>query len=139
MSGAGPPPPRTLVIDSSLNRRLAAELKGRGRRALTVSELGLGRATDPELLRGLARRLAGEEWVLVTGDDWLPAEQAGLLSSLALTVATVEWKPTPAAPAREQLARETCHRWAHVMARQAGGTIRRYSPQSHRAWASPLA
>lgn len=125
---------RTLVIDSSLSRRIAAELKGRGRRAVAVAELGLGRASDPELLKSLARRLGGQDWLLVTADDWLPAEQADLVASLDLTLATVVWAGGGPAARREQEARETCHRWAHAMAAQAAGSARRYRPDGHRPW-----
>jgi hypothetical protein len=127
---------RTLVIDASLNRRLVGELKGRGRPAVSVADLGLGRATDGELLRGLARRLAGEEWVLVTADDSLPEEQADLLDRLGLTVATVEWRSRAPRAGREQAARDTCHRWAHAMAAQPARSRRRYSPERNRRWAS---
>lgn len=129
---------RLLILDASLNRRLAGELKGRGRRALAVGEIGLGRAADAELLRGLARRYAEEEWVLVTADDHLPAEQAELLDRLGITVATVEWRIDPPAAGREQAARDTCHRWAHAMAAQAAGSVRRYSPERNRAWTARL-
>ncbi|HUZ42782.1 MAG TPA: hypothetical protein VMU63_00125 [Acidimicrobiales bacterium] len=129
---------RLLVLDASLNRRLANELKGRGRRAVAGGEIGLGRAGDAELIRGLARRYADEEWVLVTGDDHLPAEQAGLLEALGITVATIEWRLNPAPDGREQAARDTCHRWAHAMAAQGAGTIRRYSPERNRAWTPRL-
>ena len=127
---------RTLVIDASLNRRLAAELKGRGRAALSVADLGLGRASDAELLRGLARRLEGEDWVLVTGDDSLPDEQTDLIDGLGLTIATVEWRSRVPSAGREQAARDTCHRWAHAMAAQPAGTRRRYSPERSRRWTS---
>ena len=129
---------RLLILDASLNRRLANELKGRGRRALAAGEIGLGRATDAELLRGLARRYPDEEWVLVTADDYLPAEQADLLGQLDITVATIEWRMAPPASGREQAARDACHRWAHAMAVQAPGSIRRYSAERNRAWSPRL-
>jgi len=128
------PAGRILVIDASLNRRLVGELKGRGRAAVSVADLGLGRSTDAELLRGLARRLAEDEWVLVTADDALPEEQADLLESLEVTVATVEWRSRAPRGGREQAARDTCHRWAHAMATQPAGSCRRYSPERNRRW-----
>lgn len=135
-----PEPPgageRTLVIDASLNRRLVGELKGRGRAAVSVADLGLGRSTDAELLRGLARRLADIEWVLVTADDTLPEEQAELIETLSVTVATVEWRSRAPRAGREQAARDTCHRWAHAMATQSPGSRRRYSPERNRRWTS---
>lgn len=127
---------RTLVIDASLNRRLVGELKGRGRAAVSVADLGLGRAGDAELLRGLARRLAGEQWVLVTADDSLPEEQDDLLESLGVTVATVEWRSRAPRAGRDQAARDTCHRWAHAMSAQPAGSRRRYSSERNRRWTS---
>lgn len=134
--GVGAPGGRTLVIDASLNRRLVGELKGRGRPVVSVADLGLGRATDAELLRGLARRLAAEDWVLVTADDSLPDEQAHLLDQLSVTVATLEWRSRAPRTGREQSARDTLHRWAHAMAAQPAGSRRRYSPERNRRWTS---
>jgi hypothetical protein len=125
-----------LVIDASLNRRLAGELKGRGRPAVAVADLGLGRADDAELLRGLARRLGDEAWVLVTGDDSLPEEQAELIDRLGVTVATVEWRSGSPRAGRDQAARDACHRWAHAMATQPGASRRRYSPDRSGTWTS---
>jgi hypothetical protein len=130
----GTGPGRLLVLDASLNRRIASELKGRGRPAATAAELGLARVTDPELLRGLSRRMAREEWVLVTADDFLPAEQDRLVDELGLAVATVQGQGRARGVDEERFARETCHRWAHAMASQPPGSRRRYSPSSNRAW-----
>jgi len=123
-----------LVIDSSLNRRIAGELKGRGRQAVSAAELGSARMTDAELIRGLSRRLADQPWVLVTADDFLPAEQAGLLGRHHVTVATVAPRRGGAGMDEERHGRETCHRWAHAMATQDPGSARRYSPTANRQW-----
>ena len=130
---------RVLVLDASLNRRLAAELKGRGRAAASAAELGMARMSDPELLRGLTRRMGTQDWVLVTADDFLPAEQAGLVAELGMTVATVatgQGQGRARGVDEERHARETCHRWAHAMAGQRAGAVRRYSPSSNRAWSA---
>lgn len=126
---------RTLVVDSSLNRRIATELKGRGRDAVGLAELGLARAPDVDLLRGLGRRFPPGMWVFLTADDVLPAEHVELVAELGMALATIEWRSPAPAAGREQTARETCHRWAHVMVAQPAGTIHRYSPQRHRPWA----
>lgn len=131
-------PERTLVLDASLNRRIATELKGRGRQATSAAELGLARAGDPELLRGLARRMGDEPWVLVTADDFLPAEQAGLVADLGVTIATVQAQGRGRGVDEERFARETCHRWAHSMAGQSEGAVRRYSPEANHAWTARL-
>ena len=131
-------PERLLVLDASLSRRIATELKGRGRSAASAAELGLARATDPELLRGLGRRLGGQPWVLVTADDFLPAEQADLVAALGVTVATVQGQGRARGVDEERFARETCHRWAHAMAAQRAGSARRYSPAANRPWTARL-
>ena len=131
-------PERTLVLDASLNRRIATELKGRGRQATSAAELGMARASDPELLRGVARRMGDQPWVLVTADDFLPAEHAGLVGELGLTVATVQAQGRGRGVDEERSARETCHRWAHSMAAQAAGALRRYSPEANRPWTARL-
>jgi Domain of unknown function (DUF5615) len=41
---------RRLILDDMLPRELAAELRSRGRDAVTAAELGLAGATDAELL-----------------------------------------------------------------------------------------
>jgi hypothetical protein len=61
--------PATLVIDASLNKRIATELKRRGRDAIALSELQLRHAKDPELLRALADHYDERQWVLVTADE----------------------------------------------------------------------
>lgn len=64
--------PRIIVVDENLNKRLATELAYRGRDATSVSALGLGGSTDPQLLVKLDAQL--DDWVLVTADDALPAD-----------------------------------------------------------------
>lgn len=63
-----------LVIDASLNKRIATELKRRGRDAIALSELKLRHEKDPDLLRALALHYGEQSWVLVTADDNMPAE-----------------------------------------------------------------
>lgn len=127
-------PGRLLVIDASLNRRIAGELKGRGRAAASAAELGVARLTDAELIRTLSRRLTDEQWVLVTADDYLPAEQPELLQRHRVTVATIAPAAEGAGLGEERHGRETCHRWAHAMAAQPPGSLRRYGPRTNRAW-----
>jgi hypothetical protein len=131
-------PERLLVLDASLNRRIVSELKGRGRAATAAAELGMARASDPELLRGVTRRMGGQPWVLVTADDFLPAEHAGLVAELQVTIATVQAQGRGRGVDEERFSRETCHRWAHSMARQVAGAVRRYSPEANRPWTARL-
>lgn len=124
-------PGRLLVIDESLDKRLAHQLEQRGRRAQSVEWLGLLANLDAALLRALHER--EDDWMLVTGDDDMPREHGPLITSLGTTVATVdgrrslEW-------GREEWKKEIVHRWAHVMQKQQPGTIRRYGINRHAVW-----
>ncbi len=80
----------TLVIDADLNRRIATELKRRGRRAVALSELQLRHAKDPELLMSLAEYFGDEPWVLVTGDDNMPAVHPDVIQEVGATLGTVD-------------------------------------------------
>ncbi len=93
---------RVLILDDMLPRGLAAELRARGRAATTLAELGLESATDAEV--------SALDGVLVTTVR-VHAEGA--------TIARVAGQ---GAAAR----RDAVHRWAHVMARQRTGSVRRY-------------
>ncbi len=79
--------PRPLVIDESLDKRISAELKRRGRNAKTVAEIGLKGLTDPTLLDRLARE--APDCVLITGDDAMPATHGNELAQHKTTVAVV--------------------------------------------------
>jgi hypothetical protein len=97
---------RTLRLDEGLPRRLAGELTARGRRATPVRGPVLG----DDLLRTLT-----DGDVLVTTDTTLPR---GGRHAIAIVVAR-----------GETAKRETVHRWAHVMATQPPGSMRRYPPR----------
>jgi hypothetical protein len=127
--------PQHLVIDASLANRLAVELRRRGRPASALSQLHLHKLEDPPMLEALAQQFAGVPFVLVTGDDNMPAEHSELIANLGLTIATVDprW-PSDPSEAQENWKRETVHRWAHAMAQQSVGSIERYSPSAHRLW-----
>lgn len=122
-----------LVIDASLDKRIATELNAREREAIALSEMGLHDAKDPELLPDLASQFAERRWVLVTADDAMPVDHADLIAEIGATIATID----PSRPAEFGVAawgRDVVHRWAHVMQAQATGTTRRYAENSHRAW-----
>lgn len=122
-----------LVIDASLDNRISAELRARGRAAVALSQLDLHRSLDDSLLPALVARYVDETFVLVTADDAMPADHASLIEELAVTVATIE-------PERDEgydpgsWARDVAHRWAHAMAVQTPGTVERYSVTGHRKW-----
>ena len=73
---------RLLVIDADVSKRLALWLTERGRAAIAASALDLAsNVKDPEVLRALAATYNEErEWVLVTGDDAMPAEHGPVSS-----------------------------------------------------------
>lgn len=125
----------TLVIDADLNKRIATELKRRGRKAVALSELHLRHAKDPEVLRSLAAHFGDEPWVLVTGDDNMPAVHAGVILKVGATLATVDRRRPPGYGRDEDAwGREVVHRWAHLIERQPSGSIRRYSAGGGRRW-----
>jgi len=124
----------TLVIDASLNKRIATELKARGRMVVAASELKLHRVKDPPLLRALSEHFGDDLWVLVTADDAMPAEHGELIVAVGATLATID----PRRPAHfsddDAWGREVAHRWAHTMAMQPAGSIRRYGESGGRTW-----
>jgi hypothetical protein len=128
------------VIDASMDKRIATNLKKRGRRAVSAAEQGWGKLKDPPLLRALAQ--LNDPWVLVTADDRLPFEHAGVVAEVGATIATLdsEWGRICARVGRSiwrvEYDHDTVHRWAHVMESQAERSIRRYSITSHALWRS---
>ncbi len=102
-----------------------------------MSALGLAELKDPPLLAALREKLIEVDWVLLTGDDNMPAEHPTHLTGL--TVATVDGRWEGKGLEQEDWKWETCQRWAHYMAdRQAPATIRRYSPKATRLWTPRL-
>lgn len=97
--GRGP-----LVLDGGLPPALAGELRARGREAVSVAELGLGDASDAEVLAAVAERGG----VLVTTHD---------LGAPPVAIVTVT------GPA---LRRDAVHRHAAAVAAQRAG-VRRYA------------
>jgi hypothetical protein len=123
-----------LIIDESLAKRLATELTNRNREAVSVAKLGFRGTKDPELLAKIALRFRDQPWILVTGDDHLPADHAEAVLETAATIATVDPRRNPAYSTQESRKREVVHRWAHVMQLQTAATVRRYSVHGHRVW-----
>lgn len=114
---------RLLIVDASLDKRLASELRKRGRNARGGAELNLP-ILDDDLLDAIAA--LDPEAVLVTEDDDMPAEHLVALERTGLTVAIVD--PIPAAGfSQAAWPHEVVHRWAHRMEEQAPRTIRRYN------------
>lgn len=129
---------RLLFIDASLNKRLAGELRHRGRAARSASQEHLHRrVADDALLRAVRERF--EDAVLVTGDDQMPEEWAAVIAELGSTIATIvpfDTRLPAAAPYLDEDAweRDSVHRWAHRMQQQPAGSAWRYSPGAARLW-----
>jgi hypothetical protein len=126
---------RLLVIDADLGKRLAARLRDRGRRAVWTGQIGLADGVkDPEVLRGLVARYgADESWVLVTGDDKMPAEHGPVLTETRATVATIDGI-YPAELTEYEWRTDVVQRWAHSMQLQPPNTVRRYSDTGSKVW-----
>lgn len=127
-----------LVVDADLPKRLATELALRGRAARSAADLGLaGGVTDPEVLRGIAveveREVPGRRWVLVTGDDAMPAEHGDVIRETAATIATVH-PDVPEGVLEDEWRRDVVHRWAHAMQEQQPGSVRRWSLGRSEVW-----
>jgi hypothetical protein len=129
---------RVLLIDESLSKHLATELTARGLPAKDAGALNIKGQNDQVVLGRLAALTYS--WVLVTGDDEMPHEHETLIRQIQATIATVDgqWEriclEKGLARTQEEFKRDTVHRWAHAMAEQETGSIRRYSPVSHREW-----
>jgi hypothetical protein len=125
---------RILIIDASADKRIATELRERGRPAQSLSALSLQHSLDEDLLPALAERFADKPWVLVTADDSMPAEHPDVITRLGATVATID----PAMPLSYETQahwnRDVVHRWAHAMSEQRQGSIRRYSVRRSTVW-----
>ena len=107
---------RLLVVDADLPRSLAGSLKRRARNAVSAAELGLAdNVKDPELLRGLAALYNGRhEWVLVTGDDIMPAEHGPVIIETRATIATI-FAEYPRDVTEHAWRVDVVQRWAHAM------------------------
>ena len=122
---------RVLIIDENLTRRIASELRKRGKNSIAIVSTPLRGAKDPDLLKAIAAQYPGS--VLITGDDNMPATHAEVLRETRVTLAIVS-------PEREsdlstdEWEREIVHRWAHKMEAQAEGSIRRYYLTGGREW-----
>lgn len=127
---------RLLIIDASLNRRIAPMLRNqRLRMALSCADLGVARFNDRALLRFLHSYWPGT--VLVTADDQMPREHGDLIARWMYTLAVID----PLMPAMYRGSDawhwEIVHRWAHNMQAQTIGTIYRYSDRGRREWRKP--
>jgi hypothetical protein len=124
-----------LVVDANLPKPLVGSLKKRARNAISAAELGLSEnVKDPELLRGLAERYNdSQEWVLVTGDDAMPAEHRQVIIDTQATIATI-FPEYPEGVTEHAWNVDVVQRWAHAMQDQKRCTIRRYGLANSTPW-----
>jgi hypothetical protein len=122
-----------LVIDASLDKRIATELGYRQRNAVSVSALQMSHFEDPDLLPELFVRIPERDWVLVTADDSMPDDWADEIARLRPTIATIRPRRTDDYN-DDQWGRDVVHPWAHTMQVQQLHTVRRYWLTSHDPW-----
>jgi len=122
---------RLLYLDEDVPKRLAKELKDRGRNARSIYSDGLKGTLDPDLVSLLMARYKGGI-VLVTANESMPLEHAAVLKKVGITVAVIDG--AHANVHQDAWKRETVHRWAHAIEDQEPGTIRRYAPKRQGVW-----
>lgn len=124
-----------LVIDASLDNRIASELRARGREAVALSQLGFHNLEDPPMLLAVSRRFSAvdDPFVLVTSDDAMPGDHGAELNKFDITLATVDPR-VPEGYTQNSWGRDVIHRWAHAMQMQTPATWRRYSLTRHSVW-----
>jgi hypothetical protein len=124
---------RLLVIDEDLPTRLAKYVRERGREARSVADLSLRGSLDPALLKELDIRSELGDWVLVTGNDGMPAEHREAFERYRPTVATID--PNRPEGVKELHWRvDVVLRWTHAMQKQEPATVRRYSLGRSSPW-----
>ena len=101
--------PRTLLVDENLTRRIASELRKRGKNAVAIVSTELKGAKDPDLLRAIARDYP--DAVLITSDDNLPATHPDVLKETGVALAIVSPEREPGY-STEEWEREIVHKWA---------------------------
>lgn len=122
------------MIDASLPKRLANHLTARKREAVSAAALGIADLKDPPLLRELASWYNGKRpWVLVTGDDVMPAEHGPVIIAAEATIATIH-PEYPSDMTEHHWEYDVVQRWAHAMQEQKPETVRRYDLRGSRPW-----
>jgi hypothetical protein len=123
---------RLLFLDEDLDKRLARELRLRGRHAETIYKTDLCGTDDTPLVAKLDE-LYGADVVLVTGNDGMPTENGDGFRVERVALATIDTEH-PDGYHLNEWRRENVHRWAHAMQTQAPGTMVRYGGARPRPW-----
>ena len=125
---------RLIVVDACLPKRLASRLKERKREAVSAASLNLDRHLDPDLLRELAQRYNDKQaWVLVTGDDSMPAEHGAVIIETRATIATIH-PEYPAEMTEHHWRIDVVQRFAHAIQSQEPEAVRRYALNGSVPW-----
>lgn len=101
--------------------------------AHSSAELGLDEMEDPPLLRALAEKFGSTPWVLVTGDDAMPAEHGDVIREIGATIATIH-PERPDDIGEDSWRRDIVHRWAHAFQTQTEANVRRYAAGGSKLW-----
>ncbi len=88
---------------------------------------------DPDLLNKLAELNGTEDWMLISGDDRMPAEHGDKILNAKATVATI-LNNYPEGMTEHFWRTDVVHRWAHTMQNQSPQTVRRYSFSGSTVW-----
>jgi len=120
------PDRRRIVLDEDINRRLAREIRRRGRPdATAVYDEDLAALKDAQLFKAL--HTLGE-CVLVTWDNKMPLVHAAELEHHRITLAVVDRGPFHRrwAQSEDAYVRDVVHRCLHRIETQAARTVKLY-------------
>jgi hypothetical protein len=123
------PPDRPLlrlVIDEQMPWSLALELRKRGfRDATSAKEMGMEGRKDPVWLKFLSEQ--SDACVLVTFDNKMVQVHTAELRRYRNALAIVDSKGDRGGLYEHEYYRDVIHRWAHRMAAQREGMLRKYT------------
>jgi hypothetical protein len=120
------PDRRRVLLDEDISRKLAHELRKRGRAdATAVFDQGLGASKDGQLFKAL--RSLGD-CVLVTWDNKMPVVHAAELEHHAVTLAVVDRRPYHRrwSGSEDAYVRDVVHRCLHRIETQPVRTVKVY-------------
>lgn len=114
-----------LVLDEQLTaKNLVDGLRSRGLEVKTVKDFGVAQRPDPDVVRTVDERHAGE-WVLVTMDLTIVEEHRGFdWERYAITWIVVNESLTGVAVEHAKI--DIVHRWAHEISRLGRGDHHTY-------------
>ena len=123
---------KLIYFDENLSWKISVEVGARGYQTSSASKVGFEGKLDQALLAQLPGVF--DEFVLLTGDEAMPLVHASHVKRHGTTIAVVSGSAKRSGVPPNQWNRDTIHRWAHRIATQEDGTIRRYSPTRTTLW-----